>query len=68
MIDGVSPELANKVKAEAMLVCTSLLRVGTSGMLQTKMNEASAVRIITAIRALNGDVDTNIWLEVRWFI
>lgn len=66
LTEGVSQELVNKVKAEAMLVCASLLRVGTSGLLPTRINEGSAERIVTAIRALNGDVDVSIWLKVGW--
>jgi len=65
LTEGVSQELVNKVKAEAMLVCASLLRVGTSGLLPTRINEGSAERIVTAIRALNGDVDVSIWLKAN---
>mmetsp|Transcript_12414 Transcript_12414/g.37874 ORF Transcript_12414/g.37874 Transcript_12414/m.37874 type:complete len:947 (+) Transcript_12414:90-2930(+) len=64
-ISGVSAGLVNQVKAEAMLVCASLLRIGTSGILAARMNEGSAERIVTAIRALNGDADPQVWLEAN---
>mmetsp|Transcript_2857 Transcript_2857/g.5326 ORF Transcript_2857/g.5326 Transcript_2857/m.5326 type:complete len:949 (-) Transcript_2857:1874-4720(-) len=59
---GLPQELLNKVKAEAMLVCASLLRFGRSEMAPLKIDEGTGERLVACIHTLSGNLDPDIWL------
>lgn len=53
----------NRVKAEAMLVCASLLRFGKSGRTPVYLDDGSAERIISCIKTINSSAGEKVWLE-----
>ncbi|EGW34231.1 uncharacterized protein SPAPADRAFT_135572 [Spathaspora passalidarum NRRL Y-27907] len=57
---GTSEKIMNALKAEALLIMVSILRVGESSLVSKKIDEDSADRILSYIKILNDeeDVDT----------
>jgi coatomer subunit beta len=55
--------LTNKVKAQAMLVCASLLRFGRSSAAPIRIDDGAAERIILCVRTISGHVAPGVWLE-----
>lgn len=53
----------NRVKAEAMLVCASLLRYGKSSQSPVYLDEGSAERIVACIKSINSPKDQEVWLD-----
>lgn len=60
--DSAPEAFVNRVKAEAMLVCASLLRFGRSSQAPVAMDDGSAERIISCIQTINGDMSPDVWL------
>lgn len=52
----------NRVRAEAMLVCASLLRFGKSSFVPVPIDDGSCERIISCIKTMNSELDSEIWL------
>lgn len=52
----------NRVRAEAMLVCASLLRFGKSQHAPVAIDNGSADRIISCIKAMNSQISSEVWL------
>lgn len=61
--DGAPDALVNKVKAQAMLVCASLLRYGRSSAAAARIDDGAAERIILCVRTISGDVTPGVWLD-----
>lgn len=61
--DNAPAKLINKVKAQAMLVCASLLRFGRSSAAATKIDDGAAERIVLCIRAMSGSISPQVWLD-----
>uniref|UniRef100_A0A7S0ZID4 Coatomer subunit beta n=1 Tax=Timspurckia oligopyrenoides TaxID=708627 RepID=A0A7S0ZID4_9RHOD len=60
---GLAPaEVLNKVKAQAMLTCTSLATFGRSPASPSIIDEGSVSRLVGCIRALSGDLDPQVVL------
>lgn len=57
------PTFINRVKAEAMLVCASLLRFGKSSQTPVYLDEGSAERIISCIKTINSGLREEVWLD-----
>jgi coatomer subunit beta len=55
--------LINKVKAQAMLVCASLLRYGRSSAAPIRIDDGAAERIILCVRTMSGQVSADVWLD-----
>lgn len=53
----------NRVRAEAMLVCASLLRFGKSNYAPVPIDDGSAERIISCIKTMNSEMKPDMWLE-----
>lgn len=52
----------NRVKAEAMLVCASILRYGRSNSTPVGLDDGSAERIISCIKTMNNEMTPEVWL------
>lgn len=61
--ESAPPAFLNRVKAEAMLVCASLLRFGKSSAAPLPIDDGSAERIISCVKTMNGEMSGVIWLE-----
>lgn len=61
--DNAPPQFVNRVRAEAMLVCASLLRYGRSGIAPVIIDDGSAERVISCIKAMNSKTACEIWLH-----
>lgn len=61
--DDPPASLINKVKAQAMLVCASLLRYGRSAVAPTVIDDGAAERIVLCIRTITGEVSSKVWLD-----
>ncbi|CDF34449.1 unnamed protein product [Chondrus crispus] len=61
--DNAPPVFVNRVRAEAMLVCASLLKFGKSHYAPVAIDDGSAERIISCITTMNGETNGDIWLE-----
>lgn len=53
----------NRVRAEAMLVCASLLRFGKSAAAPTPIDDGSTERIIACIKTMNEEMSPGVWLD-----
>jgi len=63
LIPSAPADVVNRVKAEAMLACASLIMYGRSGAAPINMDEGSAARLIGCIRALNGELPAEVYLN-----
>lgn len=61
--DGAPETLTNKVKAQAMLVCASLLRYGRSSVAPSRIDDGAAERIILCVQTISGHVAPGVWLD-----
>eukprot|EP00177_Eucheuma_denticulatum_P003100 GFKZ01005588.1.p1 GENE.GFKZ01005588.1~~GFKZ01005588.1.p1 ORF type:complete len:958 (+),score=152.99 GFKZ01005588.1:167-3040(+) len=61
--DNAPAVFINRVKAEAMLVCASLLRFGKSSSAPLPIDDGSAERIIACIKTMNSEMNGGLWLE-----
>jgi coatomer subunit beta len=61
--EGAPKVLTNKVKAQAMLVCASLLRYGRSSAAPSRIDDGAAERIILCVRTISGHVVPGVWLN-----
>lgn len=61
--EGAPASFINRVKAEAMLVCASLLRFGKSGPAGVPLDDGSGERIISCIKTMSSQVDNDVWLK-----
>lgn len=57
------PVFVNRVRAEAMLVCASLLGFGMSHYAVVAIDDGSAESIISCIKTMNGEMNGDIWLD-----
>lgn len=61
--EGAPEALSNKVKAQAMLVCASLLRYGRSSAALSRIDDGAAERIILCVQTISGHVAPGVWLD-----
>lgn len=61
--DAAPEAFVNRVKAEAMLVCAAILRLGKSGQTPVAIDEGSAQRIISCIKTISSGVGSDVWLN-----
>lgn len=61
--ENAPEEFINRVRAEAMLVCASLLRFGKSSEAPVAIDDGSSERIISCIKTMNSDTPSEIWLS-----
>ncbi|CAI5755834.1 unnamed protein product [Candida verbasci] len=53
----ITPKILNALKAEALLIMVSILRLGESNLVSKKIDEDSADRILSYIKILNDEED-----------
>jgi coatomer subunit beta len=59
-----APEkLINKVKAQAMLICASILRYGRSSAAPAPIDDGAAERIMLCVRTISGQVAAGVWVD-----
>jgi coatomer subunit beta len=56
-------KLVNKIKAQAMLVCASILRYGRSSGAPILIDDGAAERIVLCVRTISGQVAPGVWLD-----
>lgn len=61
--DSAPDSFINRVKAEAMLVCASLLRFGKSAQTPVYLDDGSAERIISCIKTINSQKGEEVWIK-----
>eukprot|EP00173_Palmaria_palmata_P004927 Plantae.Rhodophyta-Palmaria_palmata.ctg7742.p1 GENE.Plantae.Rhodophyta-Palmaria_palmata.ctg7742~~Plantae.Rhodophyta-Palmaria_palmata.ctg7742.p1 ORF type:complete len:392 (-),score=93.20 Plantae.Rhodophyta-Palmaria_palmata.ctg7742:322-1449(-) len=63
MFENAPPALSNKLRAQAMLVCASLLRFGRSSVAPSRIDDGVGERIILCLRTIGGHVAPGVWLD-----
>lgn len=62
-MEGAPAAFLNRVRAEAMLVCASILRFGKTGQAGVPLDDGSAERIVSCIKTMSSQLDSAIWLK-----
>lgn len=61
--DGIQSEFLNRIRAEALLVCTSVLRSGRASKTSLLIDEGTTERITSCINAICFRTPAYVWLE-----